>query len=68
MNNGNTKRLEDILTDPESSTYDRALAISLLAIKSKIDTIENMSKIQLMLLSTIIMGLITIALAVKGVI
>jgi len=63
MGNDNKIRfdMESILTDPNSSQYDKMLALCLLEIRQKIATIERLIKIQLGLISTLITGLVTLA-------
>jgi len=57
--------LEEILKDKNSTPQDRTLAICILEIKNKVIYIERLSKIQIALLSSIIAGLITLAVSIK---
>jgi len=59
------ENLEEILKDKNSTPQDRTLAICLLEIKNKVIYIEKLSKIQIALLSSIIVGLITLAVSIK---
>jgi len=57
--------LEGILKDENSTPQDRTLAICILEIKNRVIYIERLSKIQIALLSSIIVGLITLAVSIK---
>jgi len=57
--------IEEILKDPNSSQYDRTLALCMLEIKQKIITVERLLKLQLGLISTLIICLVTVAVYVK---
>jgi len=57
--------LEEILKDENSTPQDRTLAICILEIKNRVIYIERLSKIQIALLSSIIAGLITLAVSIK---
>ena len=57
--------LEEILKDENSTPQDRTLAICILEIKNRVIYIERLSKIQIALLSSIIVGLITLAVSIK---
>ena len=57
--------LEQILKDKDSTPQDRTLAICILEIKNRVIYIEKLSKIQIALLSSIIVGLITLAVSIK---
>ena len=65
MKNNIIEDLEEILKDEDSSPQDRTLAICILEIKNKLIYLERLNKLQIALLSTIIICLVTIALAIK---
>jgi len=65
MKNSIIENLEEILKDRESTPQERTLAVCILEIKNKVIYIEKLSKIQIALLSSIIVGLITLAVSVK---
>jgi len=64
MKNDIVKELEEILKNENSSPQDRTLAICLLELRNKLIYLERLSKIQIALLSSIIAGVITIAVFV----
>jgi len=64
MKNDIVKELEEILKNENSSPQDRTLAICLLELRNKLIYLERLSKIQIALLSSIIVGVITIAVYV----
>jgi len=65
MKNSIIENLEEILKDRESTPQERTLAVCILEIKNKVVFIEKLSKIQIALLSSIIVGLITLAVSIK---
>ena len=65
MKNNIVEDLEQILKDKNSSPQDRTLAICMLEIRNRLIYLERLSKLQVALLSTIVICLVTIALAIK---
>ena len=61
MKNNIVEDLEQILKDKNSSPQDRTLAICMLEIRNRLIYLERLSKLQVALLSSLIAGVITIA-------
>jgi len=63
MKNGMIKDLERILKDENSTPHERTLAVCLIEIKSRLENLERLGKLQIALLSAIISSLVLIAVS-----